>query len=643
MGSAVPQQSLWEARTLLAVAGSARLVDDDDVLREVALRFADHFDPVDREYDGLSPRWHVAVRTALAALIDRGDIDASSRRVVAANEERLASARDEVLAAERRYRETTGPVGSGASQADRDAEPLLISGCITPALRPGTGSPTTTPIDERTPMPVMVELNLKYQGGPEAAFKQLRRLWERLPEVAQQRDQPDGADKSRRRARAEGVLPVADEYATMRVDMSQVKRLVAADAVPIVWPGRSIYRVWPDFPVDKHIDASSVTVKADAAQRSFNAYGRGIVWAVIDSGIDGKHAHFKANHTLDHDDVRDLHRYFPGMGRRPTREGARVDEDGHGTHVAGIIAGGLEGWHPAKAGDGDIADRIFVTEDRFNVENPRQPLRMPREVPDAQHRLAGMAPLAHLVSLKVMDAHSAEQTPENRVSRVMEALAYVRQVNAQNSKSPRIHGVNLSLGYDFNPTWFACGRSPLCQEVDKLVRTGVVVVVAAGNSGFGALRPDLADPRSFGMVMTINDPGNARLAITVGSTHRDSPHAYGVSYFSSKGPTGDGRRKPDLVAPGERITSAATGQLAAAVALPDGKDRTALYVEQSGTSMSAPHVSGAVAAFLSVRREFIGDPERVKQIFLDSATSLDREPYVEGAGLVDLMRALQSV
>ena len=63
------------------------------------------------------------------------------------------------------------------------------------------------------------------------------------------------------------------------------------------------------------------------------------------------------------------------------------------------------------------------------------------------------------------------------------------------------------------------------------------------------------------MALTINDPGNADLAITVGSTHRDMPHVYGVSYFSSKGPTGDGRLKPDLVAPGEKIISCAAGTL----------------------------------------------------------------------------------
>ncbi len=59
--------------------------------------------------------------------------------------------------------------------------------------------------------------------------------------------------------------------------------------------------------------------------------------------------------------------------------------------------------------------------------------------------------------------------------------------------------------------------------------------------------------------------------------------------------------------------------------------------------MAAPHVSGAIAAFLSIRREFIGRPQDVKRIFLESATPLGRERYFEGHGLVDLMRAIQSV
>jgi subtilisin family serine protease len=139
--------------------------------------------------------------------------------------------------------------------------------------------------------------------------------------------------------------------------------------------------------------------------------------------------------------------------------------------------------------------------------------------------------------------------------------------------------------------------------------------------------------------LTINDPGNADLAITVGSTHREMPHLYGVSYFSSKGPTGDGRKKPDLVAPGEKILSCACSRLSgngAAAA-------SACYREESGTSMAAPHVSGAIAAFLSIRREFIGKPEAVKQIFMSSATDLNRSEAFQGKGLLDLMRAIQSV
>jgi subtilisin family serine protease len=148
------------------------------------------------------------------------------------------------------------------------------------------------------------------------------------------------------------------------------------------------------------------------------------------------------------------------------------------------------------------------------------------------------------------------------------------------------------------------------------------------------------------MSLTINDPGNAALALTVGSTHRESPHVYGVSYFSSKGPTGDGRLKPDLVAPGEKILSCAAGVKHDEVverlgeALPEA---AALYAEDSGTSMAAPHVAGVIAAFLSIRREFIGRPEAVKDIFLSAATDLKRDRSFQGHGLVDLMRAIQSV
>jgi subtilisin family serine protease len=246
--------------------------------------------------------------------------------------------------------------------------------------------------------------------------------------------------------------------------------------------------------------------------------------------------------------------------------------------------------------------------------------------------IRGMAPRCRLVSLKVLDDEG-----NGEVSNLIAAIAHIQEKNGHGRLNV-IHGVNISLGYDFDPEWFACGQSPLCVEINRLVRSGVVVVVAAGNTGYGALAAQQRTTNA-GMPVTINDPGNAELAITVGSTHRDMPHVYGVSYFSSKGPTGDGRMKPDIVAPGEKILSAATGKLL----MDRAEGKQCEYVEDSGTSMAAPHVSGVIAAFLSVRREFIGEPERVKEIFLGAATDLKRERSFQGAGLIDLMRAIQSV
>jgi subtilisin family serine protease len=270
-------------------------------------------------------------------------------------------------------------------------------------------------------------------------------------------------------------------------------------------------------------------------------------------------------------------------------------------------------------------------QDPDNPDDPDSSVPHRREV--SRELLAGLAPRAKLVSLKVLDDDGNGSSMN-----VVRALEHVRtELNGQ--KLIRVHGVNLSLGYEFDPEWFACGQSPLCVAVNRLVRSGVVVVVAAGNTGYGTLK-SVQRLTSTGFAMSINDPGNAELPITVGSTHRDMPHTYGVSYFSSKGPTGDGRAKPDLVAPGERITSCGAGKALTKAGKQSGDP---LYVEDSGTSMAAPHVSGVIAAFLSIRREFAGEPEQVKDIFTQSATSLGRERSFQGHGLVDLMRAIQSV
>jgi hypothetical protein len=398
-----------------------------------------------------------------------------------------------------------------------------------------------------------------------------------------------------------------------------------AASVAGVYRFRAIYRVWPDFPIKPCITKSVATVKADAAQISFCASGVDITWAIMDSGIDVTHPHFARHRNVDPASL--LHADFTETPNVPKDTNpALVDRYGHGTHVAGIVAGE----QVADATKAGAQKMRAVTRSVKGYEEGNAPTVETHEV--MLNAIRGMAPRCHLVSLKVLDDQG-----EGEVSNLIAAIAHIQEKNGH-GRLNLIHGVNISLGYDFDPEWFACGQSPLCVEINRLARSGVVVVVAAGNTGYGVLSAQQRTTNA-GMQVTINDPGNAELAITVGSTHREMPHVYGVSYFSSKGPTGDGRMKPDLVAPGEKILSAATGQLLKDRA--EGKECE--YVEDSGTSMAAPHVSGVIAAFLSVRREFIGDPERVKEIFLAAAIDLKRERSFQGAGLVDLMRAIQSV
>lgn len=475
--------------------------------------------------------------------------------------------------------------------------------------------------DPQVLQPVIIDLNLEYPGGRRGARK---RVLELIVEAIAQ------AGASIRQGIDEPKSEFSEQYLFGRLTRDVIRKLVeldqaappptsAAQAGPST-AGRAIYRIWPDFPIRGTMIKSVSTVKADAARVSFSALGKNIVWAVMDSGIDAEHPHFKKHGNLKLDEPI-KHRDFTAL--TTDEERSCVDQFGHGTHVAGIIAGEV------VAGDGKTFRAVTRHRDeQGDVVYETTPITA----------ISGMAPECKLLSLKVLDDNG-----EGLASNLIAAIAYLQEINGYGRRI-RIHGVNMSVGYDFEPEWFACGQSPLCVEVDRLVRSGVVVVVAAGNTGYGVEQTEFRGVVRAGLDLTINDPGNAELAITVGSTHRDMPHVYGVSYFSSKGPTGDGRLKPDLVAPGEKILSCATGaprDIAAAKMSNNVGECT--YREESGTSMAAPHVSGAIAAFLSVRREFIGQPERVKDIFLSTATDLKRDRYFQGHGLVDLMRAIQSV
>ncbi len=411
---------------------------------------------------------------------------------------------------------------------------------------------------------------------------------------------------------------------------------------------RAIYRIWPDFEVRPLLTQSVRTVKADAARVTFAALGEGVVWAVVDSGVDAAHPHFARHQTLALDKPL-YHRDFtpeqsaadepaaPDEGDVVQQGDASALDDafGHGTHVAGIIAGEHVP-DPAERG------LVAVIKERDNDGEKRYEAHPIGPV-------AGIAPRCKVLSLRVLDDDG-----RGYASDIIAALQYVQELNA-NGRFLRVHGVNLSVGYEFDPEWFACGHSPLCREVDLLSRSGVVVVVAAGNTGYGDAYTQEGTSKA-GLDLSINDPGNAERAITVGATHRAEPHRYGVSYFSSKGPTGDGRAKPDLVAPGEKVLSCAAGSKKSTVldamtarAQREGTAEGAAekpacdYLAESGTSMAAPHVSGAIAAFLSVRSEFIGRPDAVKDLFLETATDLGRDRYFQGHGLVDLLRAMQAV
>jgi subtilisin family serine protease len=360
--------------------------------------------------------------------------------------------------------------------------------------------------------------------------------------------------------------------------------------------------VWMDEKCSAHLLESTKTVKASAAWKSFDAFGDGITWAVMDTGIQATHPHF----ALFPIAPVPLSKDFSDTDNTGSADPLK-DTNGHGTHVAGIIGGALQ------ATAGQYPSALIQSETGATVV---QLTGYP----------SGIAPKCRLLSLKVLDENG-----EGDASCAILALEHLRNLNAA-SKQITVDGVNMSLGYPFDPKWYGCGHSPLCEEVNRTVQSGIVVVISCGNAGYGQTTLSTQQTAEVFIGLSIADPANAKDAISVGSVHKNSPHTYGVSYFSSKGPTGDGRIKPDVVAPGEKIISCAVD--------PDGKY---LYKDDSGTSMAAPHVSGAIAAFLSVHKEFRGDPAKIKHIFMQSANDLGRDKFFQGAGLIDLYRALTSV
>lgn len=365
------------------------------------------------------------------------------------------------------------------------------------------------------------------------------------------------------------------------------------------------------------VSRSRQTVKADAAEAVFAVDCRNIGWAVVDSGIDANHPAFWEWDTSVTPPV-------PWGGSRVLR--AFDMHDARQTLFADRTDNGLIDWTRALP----FLEMMLPTQPPPPGTNPQHPYGAP-ENPHGTHvagvlggcwperDFRGLCPTIRLYDFRVLDGDGNG----NEFSIVM-ALQAIRHINEQAGR-PVIAGVNLSLSVPHDVSTHSCGWTPVCIECDRLVRSGVVVVTSAGNSGFsGDMRTLGSDYRT----VSISDPGNADSVITVGSTHRSDPHRHGVSYFSSRGPTADGRLKPDLLAPGEDI---------------DGPVLNAGISAMHGTSQAAAHVSGAAAMLMARHRELLGRPERVKEILCSTATDLGRERFFQGHGLVDVLRALQSV
>jgi len=386
------------------------------------------------------------------------------------------------------------------------------------------------------------------------------------------------------------------------------------------------------------------SVKGDAARRVFNVKCDKITWAVLDSGIDATHPAFRDEDgnsrivkTLDFTNIRQLlsvtnidtktaafkkrlKELMAGRSEPMTAKTATeilrslaentandrsiqwelVDrfisikpttppQGGHGTHVAGIIG--------AYAGSEDSKKKATAT-----FSN-------------------GMCPDINLYDFRVLS-----KSVEDTEFAIIAALQYIRDLNDRHNYR-RIHGVNLSLSIPHDVRNFACGRTPICLECERLVDSGVVVVAPAGNLGYQSFVTAHGSYEGY-TAFSITDPGNADGVITVGATHRFMPKTYGVSFFSSRGPTGDGRLKPDLVAPGERIESC----------LPDNQ-----WGELDGTSMAAPHVSGAAAMLMAHYTDLVGEPQKIKKLLCENATDLGRERNFQGHGMLDVLRAFQKM
>lgn len=266
--------------------------------------------------------------------------------------------------------------------------------------------------------------------------------------------------------------------------------------------------------------------------------GRGVGVAVIDSGLEMS-TEFEGRVTAFYD-----------MTGGKTEATAPFDDYGHGTHVAGAIAG-----------SGALSSR---------------------------REYRGIAPRVNLVVLKVLDGTGAGYTSD-----VIRAVDFA----VANRDRFGIDIINLSLGH---PIYEPATTDPLVQAVERASRAGIIVIAAAGNFG---KNPTTGLPGFAG----ITSPGNAPSAITVGAVMTGDTVVRSddrIAEYSSAGPTWyDAMVKPDIVAPGHNIVAKAArrGLLYRTYPQLQAADRD--YMRLSGTSMATAVTSGVVALVLQAQQE----------------------------------------
>jgi serine protease AprX len=265
-----------------------------------------------------------------------------------------------------------------------------------------------------------------------------------------------------------------------------------------------------------------------------------------------------------------------------------IDPNGHGTHVAGIMVGSGS----RSAG-----------------------------------RMAGVAPQASLISVRVLDGLGRGLTSD-----LLAGLQWILDHKDEHG----IRVVNMSLGH---PVFEPAAVDPLVEAVDSLWDAGLVVVCSAGNRGRSGH-------------VTVTSPCNSRKVITVGATsdnHTAPITDDKIASYSSRGPTAfDLVAKPDLVAPGNRIVSLRSAGSRMDTLLPDrrvaadpAQPEAVEYFEMSGTSMASPIV--AATAALMIEQDPSLNPGTVKaRLMMSARKAAFGDPLTSGAGYLDILGALRA-